>query len=221
MKSQSGFVTIITSQDITEEAQWCNICEFQSSTISRRVRSTLAAESASLSLALDRHLFARLLVQAFIYGEPEDYTNNWREELLVPGIMTTDAASLYDHLNKTGSIPEERQILIDLLTARDMVEEKIVDLKWCPTTHMLADVLTKPMEFTEVQKRLFYENQYSLNPTTEELQTEERRKENRKNQRERAKVRRKEKKDESFEKSLEDKRGKVEIEKDEEDKDVE
>ena len=97
LKSQSGFVTLITSQDITEEAQWCNICEFQSSTISRRVRSTLAAESASLSLALDRHLFARLLVQAFIYGEPEDYTNNWREELLVPGIMTTDAASLYEY----------------------------------------------------------------------------------------------------------------------------
>ena len=120
--------------------------------------------------------------------------------------MTTAAGSLYDHLHKTGSVPEERQVLIDLLTARDMVEEGIVDLRWCPTTHMLADLLTKTMEITAVQQRLFYKNEYALVPTPEELETEERRKDNRTQQRQRAKERKKERRDESFKKSQEDAR---------------
>ena len=105
LKSQSGFISVITSLKITEQAELCNICEFQSSTITRRVKSTLVAGISSLSTALDRHLFASLLIQAFIYVEPEDYTENWRAELKIPGILTTDAGSSYDHLHKTGSVP--------------------------------------------------------------------------------------------------------------------
>ena len=70
----------------------------------------------------------------------------------IPGAVVTDAASVYDHLHKTGSVPKERQVLIDLLTVRDLVEENVVDLRWIPTAHMLADILTKPTGSTDIQR---------------------------------------------------------------------
>ena len=70
---------------------------------------------------------------------------DWQRSLAVPGIVVTDAKSLYDHLSSTGSVPKERQTLIDLLVARDLAESGAVQLRWAPTTHMTADMLTKLM----------------------------------------------------------------------------
>ena len=55
----------------------------------------------------------------------------------------TDAKSLYDHLNKTGSIPKERQTLLDLIAVRELVETKTVQVRWVNTRHRIADILTK------------------------------------------------------------------------------
>ena len=131
----------------------------------------MAAESAALATAIDRHLYCRLLVQSLLYGEP-NFNSNWRAELSIPGVVVTDAGSLYDHLHKTGSVPKERQVLIDLLTVRDLVEEKVVDLRWVPTTHMLADILTKKMKVNPIQRALFEDNKFMLAPTEEDAATE-------------------------------------------------
>jgi hypothetical protein len=149
MKSQSGFMSLLTDRRILEGRAPAALVEFQSARISRVVKSTMSAESASLSLALDRQLYLRLLVEAFIWGEP-DTTGNWRHNLKLPGIMVTDARSLYDHLCTTGSMPSERQTLIDLLIARDLTEAKAMEIRWVPTTHMLADALTKSMKLSDV-----------------------------------------------------------------------
>ncbi len=93
--------------------------EVQSATISRVVKSTLASESASLSIALDRQLCLRLLVQKLLRGRPP-FDTEWRRKMVVPGILITDAKSLYDHLNTTGKIPKERQTIIDLLVAKKL-----------------------------------------------------------------------------------------------------
>ena len=37
----------------------------------------------------------------------------------------------------------ERQTLIDLLVARDLVENNVIDLKWMPTSQMVADIRTE------------------------------------------------------------------------------
>ena len=57
--------------------------------------STMAAESASLSIALDRQLYLRLLVEAMLHGEPESYLHDWHMKLKVPGLCVTDAESLF------------------------------------------------------------------------------------------------------------------------------
>ena len=148
----------------------------------------MAAESASLSLALDRQLYLRLLIEAVLYGEPE-LGPNWRHELKVPGILVTDARSLYDHINKTGSLPSERQTLIDLLIARDLTEAKTITVRWVPTTHQLADIFTKFMRSTPIFSKLITEQLNCLVGNDEENKEEARRAELRKGQRERRKMR--------------------------------
>ena len=133
-KSQAGFVTIATTHTAETDFDLGTIIEFQSSTIRRVTGSCMASEAAALSLAIDRQLYARVLLQSIIHGEPS-FSDEWRNNLTIPGILVTDAKSLFDHLNKTGSIPRERQTLLDLLAARELVEGSIVKVKWVSTLH--------------------------------------------------------------------------------------
>jgi len=184
MKSQLGFMTFLTTGPVEQEETVCNIAEFQSSTIHRVVKSTLAAEAASMSTALDRQLYLRLLLEAILYGEPA-CGPDWRHRLKIPGILIADARSLYDHLNKTGSAPKEKRILIDLLVARDLTEANALKLRWTPTTHMLADILTKETAMTVVFGKFLKDGLYCLTQTAEEQELEEHRKELRQGQRRR------------------------------------
>ena len=109
--------------------------------------------------------------------------------LKIPSLCVTDAKSLFDHLSKTGSVPKEKQTLIDLLTARDLVEQKAVLLRWMPNRHMLADMLTKQVKPTKIVEKFLYENQYSAVPSYEEELQEQTRVELRRLQRERRKDR--------------------------------
>ena len=187
-KSQMGYMNILTSEKVARQPVVADLLEFQSTTITRIVRSTMAAESASLSHATDRQLYPRVLVKSLVFGEP-DLRRDWRETLRLPGIMVTDAKSLHDRLNKTGSIPTERQTLIDLLVARDLQEREIVKIRWLPNRHMLADILTKATKPNEVFDRFWLDGMYSLVPTEEEARAELRRLDMRRGQRARAKKR--------------------------------
>ena len=126
-----------------------------------------------------------------MYGEPE-LGPNWRHELKIPGILVTDARSLYDHINKTGSMPTERQTLIDLLIARDLTEAKAMTVRWVPTTHQLADIFTKFMRATPIFSKLMTQQLYCLIGNEAETEEEARRAELRKGQRDRRKQRMKE-----------------------------
>ena len=126
-----------------------NLVEYESSTIRRVVRSTMAAESAALSKSLDRQFYLRLMIESLLYGQPELRDTDWRLNLRVPGILVTDAKSLYDNLQKDGSLPAERQtLLVDVLVAKDLVEQKCIDVRWLANSHQFADFLTKPKVVT-------------------------------------------------------------------------
>jgi hypothetical protein len=70
LKSQAGFLSFLTTGDVTKGEVPGALVELQSTTISRVVKSTLATESVSLSTALDRQVYLRLLVQSLLRGEP-------------------------------------------------------------------------------------------------------------------------------------------------------
>ena len=138
------------------------------------VKSTLANESASLSTALGRQLYLRLLVQSLQRGEPVD-TPEWRRKLVILGIWVADAKSRYDHLNTTGKIPKERQTMIDLLAARDLVETSTVRLRWALTKHTLADILTKVMKPAEAFVKFRSKQLFSLVRSKDEQDEEQHR----------------------------------------------
>ena len=113
----------------------------------------------------------------------------WRHELKIPGILVTDARSLHDHINKTGSLPSERQTLIDVLIARDLTEAQTITVRWVPTTHQLADIFTKIMPAPPIMSKLLKQQLYCLVGDEAEQQEEDRRAELRKGQRDRRKGR--------------------------------
>ena len=188
MKSQMGIFNLIIDGAVRTREASCNIAEFISATIIRVVRSTMAAESASLSQALDKQLYLRLVMECLLHGEP-DLLGDWRKKLLIPGHLVTDAKSLYDHLTTTGSLPKERQTLVDLLCARDLFEAKVITIKWLPNRHMIADCLTKAVAPNEVYDLFIKENKFSLVPTEDQVKDEAHRLELRQGQRQRARER--------------------------------
>ena len=107
----------------------------------------------------------------------------------VPGILVTDAKSLYDNLQKDGSMPVERQTLIDVLVAKDLVERKCINVRWLPNSHQFADFLTKATPPTSILQAFLRHGVVTLVPTTEQVKDEAHRLALRRGQRQRAKER--------------------------------
>ena len=186
-KSQLGAIHFLTDEGVMNGPRPACAVEFTTTKSSRVVRSSMAAEACSMSVAVDRHMYARLILDMLLRGSYE-VTASWRENCHVKGGLVTDAKSLYDHLTTTGQIPKERQTMLDLLASKHLLEGELFKLFWVPTHRQFADVLTKKMKdvlWEEFVKR----GRISLVETEEERATEEHRKELRKGQR----LRRKEK----------------------------
>ncbi|CAE8672228.1 unnamed protein product [Polarella glacialis] len=204
-KSQAAYVTVVTDDRVLTQEAVGNLVEFGSNKIHRVVRSTMAAESAALSIALDKQLYVRMLLEALLYGE-RSFSPEWKEHMTIPGMvmaqtrtkefcvagnMVTDAKSLYDHLSKTGNLPSERQVMLDLLAAKELEEAGVTQIRWVPSVHQLADALTKSM-VSKILVKFLDTNLYSLVQTGAEAADEEHRAELRRGQRKRRKERSKE-----------------------------
>ena len=79
--------------------------------------------------------------------------------------------------------------MIDLLAARELTEGGSVQLKWVPTTHMVADILTKSMLSTQPVLEFLRRGHLALQPTEEEQSQEDHRAQLRRDQRQRRKIR--------------------------------
>ena len=104
----------------------------------------LLSHLPALSKIVDRHLYLRLVVESIPHGQQELRDTERRVHLRVPGILVIDAKSLYDNLQKDGSFPVERQTLLDVLVAKDLVQQKCIDVRGFANSHQFADFLTKP-----------------------------------------------------------------------------
>ena len=119
---------------------------WSSKKISRVVRSTLSAEAYSMSRSIDRLGWLRLLwgiivVPQFPWKEPQKAYS-----ILRPAVITTDCRSLFDLVSRT-AMPscEEYRTTLEVLLIREQCKEHCL-FRWIPTTLMLADPLTKPMD---------------------------------------------------------------------------
>ena len=189
-KSQLGSIHFLTDETVQQGHRPASVVEFNTTKSTRVVRSSMAAESCSLSLAADRPMYARLVLDMMLRGV-YTVTPDWRLECQVKGGIVTDAKSLYDHMNTTGQIPQERQTMLDLLAAKDLLEQDAFRFFWVPTHRQFADGLTKKMKdllWTEYMTK----GTISLVQTGEEQALEEHRQRLRQGQRQRRKAKFKE-----------------------------
>lgn len=187
VKAQQGQVHFLSTLQARDEPVISSVVEFRSSRITRVVKSSLAAEGNALSNAADEQLFLRLITGALWYG-PEVVTAEWKESLRVPGIVVTDAKALFDHLEKTGHMTSERQTMLDILAAKQLVESASMMVAWVPTFRQFADVLTKDM-VDELFKKFKRDGLLCLRETADDARLEAHRATLRKAQRERRKLR--------------------------------
>ena len=115
--------------------------------IKRVVKSTLASEAAALAEAQDQLEYARVLFSEMLGFKLVG--RHWSEALKeIPGYLVVDAKSLYDSLEKPGSLPKERRVALDLSAVKEALQREGDHVRWVPTRHMLADALTKSMVST-------------------------------------------------------------------------
>ena len=131
-RSQLGAIHFLTDEGVIHGPSRAAVVEFTTTKSTRVVRSSMAAESCSLSVAVDRHMYARLILDMMLRGTYE-VKPTWRTDCQVCGGSVTDAKSLYDHMSTTGQIPQERQTMLDLLVAKSLLEQEAFRLFWVPT----------------------------------------------------------------------------------------
>ena len=142
--SQAGSISLISTTDIATKLAKAKVVDWTSSRVHRVVKSTLAAEAAALAAAQDRNEFYRVAVAYFFGLLDARRPTPWQRALdLVPGHMVVDAKSLNDLLEKTGSMPKEKRVHLDLLAVREGLERDEDHLHWMENKWMLADILTK------------------------------------------------------------------------------
>ena len=79
----------------------------------------------------------------------------------IPLTFATDCKSVYDVCSKSGSIPEEKRVALDLLDLKESISIMGDQIRWIPTDYMLADSLTKTMPTDDLLQYLHH-MEYSL-----------------------------------------------------------
>ena len=128
--SQGGYVVFLVGQNKNYVP-----LAWQSRKLKRVVKSSQAAETLAMVDTLEACVYYRkfLLELLCLVDEPDK----------IPIIGKTDNAGLYDSSYSDTQILDKR-LRIEMAIIREMLECKVVqDMEWVPTSHQIADTLTK------------------------------------------------------------------------------
>ena len=134
-KSQGGLVVTLTDKKALQEPRPASLLEWKSYRHQRVLRSTLAAEAASLDRSADTANFMACVFSEMVYPD-------YRASSGVPMfevIPVTDARSLWDAVHRLSTTFTEKRVEIDVAGLRQTCR----NLKWVPTEKQWADALTK------------------------------------------------------------------------------
>ena len=135
-KSQGGLLITATTTSALTTSTTCSVLEWKSYRHQRVLRSTLAAEAASLDRAEDAANFlGSMLAETF----DASYVAAGSGRSPIPVYPVTDARSLFDAIHRIATTFAERRVEIDIAGLR----QNCRNLKWVPSEVMKADVLTK------------------------------------------------------------------------------
>ena len=150
-KSQGGLVITATSKGALKAPQVASLLDWKSYRHQRVLRSTLAAEAASLDKAEDA---GNYLAAMFSEMTNVEYRASTSGRPLFDVIPVTDARSLWDAIHRLTTSFAEKRVEIDIAALR----QNCRGLRWVPTEKQLADALTKRSKLLRDAFRLWMQN---------------------------------------------------------------
>ncbi|CAK0866772.1 unnamed protein product [Prorocentrum cordatum] len=144
---------------------------WRSHRIKRVVRSTLAAETMAALEAVESGDMLRQHLVELHHGL--GYQTHMDDAKAIKMMEVTDCKSLYDLLQKRGTVPSDKRLLIDIESLRNDIEFNNVVSKWVNvnTKQMLADCLTKQdFRAGDYMRYVLWTDEYRL---TEDPMTEQ------------------------------------------------
>ncbi|CAE7314402.1 unnamed protein product, partial [Symbiodinium sp. CCMP2592] len=135
-RSQGGLVIVATDKKVLEETRPASMMEWKSFQHQRVLRSTLAAEAASLDHANDHAHYLAMVLSELV--DP-NFKATMQERPLFGILPVTDARSLWDAVHRLSSGLQEKRVEIDIVGLR----QNCRSLRWVPTEEQKADALTK------------------------------------------------------------------------------
>ncbi|CAE7442520.1 unnamed protein product [Symbiodinium natans] len=135
-KSQGGLVITATTKKALTQRQDASLLEWKSYRHQRVLRSTLAAEAASLDKAYDHGHYMAMMLSEMMDGR---FLATMNERPLCEVVPVTDARSLWDSIHRLSTNFQEKRVEIDVAALRQTCK----GLRWVPTESQMADALTK------------------------------------------------------------------------------
>ena len=121
---------------------------WRSARLKRVARSSLAAETQAASEAEEELMLIRIQWKEML-GYDIDLRKPGSEISTVPGILVTDAKSLFDvlhkeDLNSSAGGLQEKYSALELLSLCERIREGKTAIRWVNSDAQVADSLTKP-----------------------------------------------------------------------------
>jgi len=149
IRSQAGAIVGVFSRKLVESLEKIplSVLDWRTRATKRVVTSTFAAESSAAADGLGLGLYVRALL-AEIYHGIGFGADRWGEDVM-PTMLITDCKSLYDHMVKDATLPDDRWTALYIAALRGAVSAGIdrdlskTEMRWVPSRSQLADVMTK------------------------------------------------------------------------------
>ena len=180
--SQQGYIVTLASPTcLNEEVTHVHPIRWSSTRIKRVCRSTLMAETYSMSTGVEQGLRVRAAVcDMKLKLQHGDWETSSAENMA--HVWITDCDSVYEHLISTRAKQVDNQRLgIDMAALRQIVWDRREGLdttmadttkgdypRWIDTSAMLADPLTKVMS-AEVLEQTMMSGVFDMTPTAESI----------------------------------------------------
>ena len=150
-RSQGGLVIVATDKKVLTESRPASLLEWKSFRHQRVLRSTLAAEAASLDRSVDHAFFLASMFSELTDG---NFKSTAQERPLYEVLPVTDVRSLWDAIHRLSTNFQEKRVEIDIAGLRQSCRT----LRWVPTEEQKADALTKRSRLLRDSFRMFMAN---------------------------------------------------------------
>ena len=140
--SQQGYLILSVHASITSCRVPVSVLSWQSKKIKRVVRSSLVAETRSMSTCQEHLDWMRTMWEQVTHS---DFVLEKYEQFLTarPSILVSDCKSLYDAIHKEGAAPAstDKRSAIELVIVKAKPAPGRTDLRWIDARYQIAECL--------------------------------------------------------------------------------